>query len=110
MTLHSLLKGLAGASLFLWSTGSSQAADGSLKGQSFFIPGVEEYRLLVKFSAAAGPDIGEDGGLILRNPGSAAFAPGRSGAGLRFRRAVPFSAEESRELRQANPRPLRNPA
>jgi hypothetical protein len=107
MWANKSIRTLATAGMLSLTTQALWASGPSLKGQQYLIPGVGDYRLLVKFAPEAGPDIGDDGGLILRNAASAAPAPSMGGGGLRYRRAVPFNAEEMRELATAGSRPLR---
>ena len=82
--------------LLLLQFSGAQAPAPGLKGQLFLAPGEEEFRLLVKFRETAGPDLAEDGGLILRNPWDG--GPGIA-TELRFRRAIAFTPGELAQLK-----------
>lgn len=83
-------------------------SSGSLKGRLYVLPGVEEYRLLVKFRAEAKPLVGDDGSLSLAASRNGGALPKRGGLPLRVKPAVEFTGPERRALsaRAADGAPL----
>lgn len=63
-------------------------ASGTLKGQLYFTPGVEEYRLLVKFRAEAGPQVDAGGSLTFANAPGLRKSPADGPLSLRYRRVL----------------------
>jgi hypothetical protein len=71
----------------------------NLKSQLSLIPGVENYQLLVKFSSATAPDVDSVGKLLFRRRAPLTKSSAQQNAlGLKYRRAVHFTADETRRI------------
>ena len=71
-----------------------------LKGQLYLTPGVEEYNLLVKFSASTGPDLDANSKLIFRHRAPLAKTTAQQSAlSMNFRRVITFTPEEMTRIK-----------
>jgi hypothetical protein len=90
---------LGSAIVMLVAASFSASADG-LKGQLYLTPGVDEYNLLVKFSASTGPDLDANSRLIFRQRRPLAKTTAQqSMLSMKFKRVVTLTPEELARIR-----------
>jgi hypothetical protein len=91
----------AGIGAGLWCTPAMALRAGWMKGATQLFPGVEEYKLLIKFRADLEPDLESGGSLTLHKRSAPAHLQALvSKYGIRFSREIQYSEEELREMRR----------